>query len=100
MLKEIDVVPVIYSLKLYIDFKLVYRFSIPQCGGTGTHDSGHQCVDLSKRGVLYVQAIASDAVESRIIQHHYAVRALREPLKRQQTVVWLDHYITAKKMFL
>lgn len=41
-----------------------------------------------------MQPVAGDAVERCVVQHHHAVRALRQPFQREERVVWLDYYVT------
>lgn len=41
-------------------------------------DVSHQLVDLRERGVLDVQSVCGDPVQSRVIQHHLSERVRRE----------------------
>lgn len=67
---------------------------MPQGSCASTHDGRHERVDLCKGGVLYVQAVARDAVQRRVVQHHDAVRALCQPLQGQKGVVRLNYDVT------
>lgn len=61
--------------------KTLIKLVIPKRSSASTHNSRDECVDLSEGRVLDVEPVAGDAVERRVVQHHHAVRALRETLQ-------------------
>ena len=61
----------------------------PECGGADGHDGGDQSVDLSEWGILYVEPVGGDAVQSGVVEHNHAVCWLGKPLECEQGVVWL-----------
>ena len=72
------------------DEVVVHVARVAQGRCTRRHDSGNHLVDVLQRRVLYVQPLGGDVVERRVVEHDDRVCVQRQPLHRQDGVVWLD----------
>lgn len=72
---------------------IVHVARISERGRAGSHDGGDERVRLGEGGVVDVQPVHRDAVQSRVVQHHHAVTVQSEPLQREHGVVRLHHHI-------
>mmetsp|Transcript_6258 Transcript_6258/g.10149 ORF Transcript_6258/g.10149 Transcript_6258/m.10149 type:complete len:200 (+) Transcript_6258:537-1136(+) len=75
------------------DQVIVHVAWVPQGGGGGGHDGGHQRVQLGHGGVRDPEPVDRDPVERRVVQHHHRVRVEGEALEGKDAVVRLHHHV-------